>query len=246
MNRLTWSGVLRSESLKVLTLRSAVLTYAAIVAALVVTAGVVFTLPAGDGTTDGSGDALLTLILLVELLVGIAGVLASTGEYSAGTMRGSLTAVPRRRMLLTAKLLVQPGGVAALMVPATLVALIATNVLVPEKVGSLTDGEVLRGLAGGALVFGATAALGLAIGVLTRSTPAAIGILFAVMILPLMVTFAPELTAPLPARTAPAIMLADNPAEAKLLAPEVAAIALIGWVALGVVAAATALVRRDA
>jgi ABC-2 type transport system permease protein len=242
MIRLTWTGVLRAEVLKLVTLRSALATYAAIAAMLVVTAGVVLTLPAGDG----SGDALLTLILFVELLVGIAGVVASTGEYSAHTMRGTLAAVPRRRMLLAAKLLVHPGIVAALMVPATLVALVAASVLAPGDIGSPTDGEVLRGLAGGMLVFAATAAFGVTIGVLVRSTPAAIGILFAVMILPLMVTVSPKVTAPLPARTAPAIMLTDNPPEAQLLAPGPATVALIGWVVLATAAATAALVRRDA
>ena len=124
--------------------------------------------------------------------------------------------------------------------------MLAGLALAPDEIGPLTDGEVLRGLAGGALVFGCTCALGVALGMLTRSTPAAIGILFALMILPLMVTVAPGLTAVLPARTVPAIMLAGNPPEAELLAPAAATAVLVAWVAVAIGGASVALRRRDA
>lgn len=237
--------VVASEALKLATLRGTVLAYGAIAATLALMAAVVFTLPLG-GTDEGGGDAILSLILFAELLVGITGVLAATGEYAAGTMRATLAAVPRRLPVLAAKLAVHAGLVAVLVLPATAAAFLAGQATAPDKIGAVTDPEVMRGLGGAALVFAATSALGLSIGTLTRSPGAAIGILFTIMILPLMITVAPEATAVLPARAAPAIMLTDNPAEAHFLGPVAASLVLLGWTAAAIAAAALALRRRDA
>lgn len=245
MSTVTLARVALSEWIKLTTLRSTVIAYTAIAGALVIVAGVLVTLPGADG--DGStGDALLTLLVLVELLVGITGVLAATGEYSAGTIRSTLAAVPRRLPVLVAKVLVHGGLVLTLLVPATGAGLVAALMLAPHDIGPLTDAEILRGVGGSALVFSATCVLGVAFGMLTRSTPAAIGILFAVMFLPVMVTFAPEVTAFVPGRAAQAIVVSDNPPEAELLGGAAAAAVLVVWAAGAVGAAAVALRRRDA
>jgi hypothetical protein len=241
----TLARVVRSEWLKLVSLRSTVIAYAAIAGVLVIVAGVMLTLPGADDS-GRAGDALLTLLVLVELLVGITGVLASTGEYGAATIRSTLAAVPRRLPVLAAKLLVHGGLVLALFVPAMLVGLLAGEVFAPRDVGPLTDGQVLRGLGGSALVFTATCVLGVAFGMLTRSTPAAIGILFAVMFLPVMVTLAPEVTAFVPGRAAQAIVFSDNPPEAKLLGGAEATVVFVAWAAGAIAAAAAALRRRDA
>lgn len=245
MNTVTLGRVARFEWIKLWTLRSTVITYAAVAGALVIVAGVVVVLP--DTNTDGStGDQLLVMLVLVEMLVGITGVLASTSEYSAQTIRSTLTAVPRRLLVLAAKVLVHGGLVLALFVPATVAGLAAALVFAPDDVGSLTDAMVLQGIGGSALVFTSTCVLGVALGMLTRSTPGAIGILFCVMFVPVLVTFAPEVTAYLPGRLAQASVLSDNPAEAKLLGGVTAAVVLVAWAAGAVGAAAIALRGRDA
>ncbi|MBV8463432.1 MAG: hypothetical protein JO368_09065, partial [Acidimicrobiales bacterium] len=48
----------------------------------------------------------LSGLFLDALIVGVLGVLAVTGEYSTGTIRSSLSAVPRRGVLLGAKVIV--------------------------------------------------------------------------------------------------------------------------------------------
>jgi ABC-2 type transport system permease protein len=245
MTGVTIRRVVASEALKLATLRGTVLAYGAIAATLVVMAAVVLTLPLG-GTDEGGGDAILSVILFVELLVGITGVLAATGEYGAGTMRVTLAAIPRRLPVLVAKLAVHAGLVAVLVLPATAAAFVAAHAMAADEIGALTDPEVVRGVAGGALVFAATSALGVSLGMLTRSPGAAIGILLAIMILPLMITVAPEATAVLPARVAPAIMLTDNPPEAHFLGPVAATLVLLGWTVAAITAAALALRRRDA
>jgi ABC-2 type transport system permease protein len=245
VSTVTLGRVARSEWLKLWTLRPVVMTYVAIAGALTIVAGVVIVLPGTD--TDGTmGDQLLVMLVLVEMLVGVTGVLASTTEYSAQTVRSTFAAVPRRLPVLAAKVLVHGGMVLALFLPATVAGLAAALALVPEDVGSLTDRAVLQGIGGSALVFAATCVLGVALGVLTRSTPAAIGILFCAMFLPVMVTFAPGVTAYVPGRLAQAIVLSDNPVEARLLGGAVAAAVLIAWSLAAVAAAAVALRHRDA
>jgi hypothetical protein len=234
-----------SEWLKLWTLRSTLIAYAAIAAALVVVAGVVVVLPQTD-TTGTAGDQLLVMLVLVEMLVGVTGVVASTSEYSTQTIRSTLAAVPSRLPVLLAKVLVHGGLVLGLVLPATAAGLVAALVLAPDDIGSLTDATVLQGIGGSAVVFTATCALGVAVGVLTRSTPAAIGILFCLMFLPVMATVAPDVTAFVPGRLAQSIVFSDNPAEAKLLEAGPATIALMVWAGLAIAAAGIALRRRDA
>jgi ABC-2 type transport system permease protein len=241
----TVGGVARSEWLKLRTLRSTVLAYAAIWAALVVVTGVVVLLP--QTNTDGStGDQLLVLLAVVEMLVAITGVLASTTEYSAQTIRSTLVAVPRRLPVLVAKVLVHGSVVLVLVVPATICGVVAALVFAPGDVGSLTDPVIIRGLAGSALVFGTTCVLGVAIGMLTRSTPGAIAIVFGLMFLSVMATVTPTVTAYAPGRLAQAVVLADNPPEARLLGGATAACLLVLWAVLAIGAAAITLRRRDA
>jgi hypothetical protein len=210
-----------------------------------VVTGVVIDLPSAN--IDGrASDQLLVMLVLVEMLVGITGVLASTSEYSAETIRSTLAAVPRRVPVLVAKVLVHGGLVFLLFVPATVAGLAAALVFAPEDVGSLTDAMVLQGIGGSALVFAVTCVLGVAFGMLTRSTPTGIGILFCVMFLPVLVTFAPEITAFVPGRLAQAVVLSDSPPEAELLHGGPAAGMLVIWAALAVGAAAITLHRRDA
>jgi hypothetical protein len=245
VNVVTLRRVAVSESIKLWSLRSTLLSYAAIAAALVVVAGVVVVLPDAD-TSGSTGDQLLVMLVLVEMLVGTTGVLAATNEYSAQTIRSTLAAVPRRVPVLIAKVVVHGGTVLALFLPATAAGLVAALVFAPDQIGSPTGSVVLQGLGGSALVFTATCVLGVALGMLTRSTPAAIGILFCIMFLPAMVTTVPEVTAYLPGRLAQAVVLADNPPEAELLAGAPAALVLCAWAVLAVGAAGLALRRRDA
>jgi hypothetical protein len=148
--------------------------------------------------------------------------------------------------VLVAKVLVHGVLVFGLFLPATIAGLAAALVFAPEDVGSLTDPMVLQGIGGSALVFAVTCVLGVAFGMLTRSTPAGIGILFCAMFLPVLVTVAPQITAFVPGRLAQAVVLSDNPPEAELLDAVRAAGVLVIWAALAVGAAAIALLRRDA
>ena len=245
MNAVTLARVAQSEWIKLRTLRSTVLAYTAILASLVVVTGIVLILP-GTNRDDSTGDQLLVLLVVVEMLVAITGVLASTTEYSAQTIRSTLGAVPRRVPVLVAKVVVHGGLVLALVLPATIGGLVAAAVFAPDDLGVPSDPVIVQGLLGTAFVFATTCVLGVAVGTLTRSTPGAIAIMFGLMFLPVMATVAPGVTAYTPGRLAQAVVLADDPPEAQLLGGAVAACVLVLWATVAVCAAAVSLKQRDA
>jgi ABC-2 type transport system permease protein len=112
MGRYRVKNVVKSEVLKILTLRSTAITVGiTVVAALLVTGLVanndVHQNPQFYVGFDPTQDSLIGLIV-AGLTGGVFGALLITGEYSSGTVRLSMAATPRRPILLAAKL-----GVAA-------------------------------------------------------------------------------------------------------------------------------------
>jgi ABC-2 type transport system permease protein len=104
--------VVRSEVLKVLTLRSnAVILVVTVAAALLVT-GLVANADLHHGPAYYFGfdptQNSLTGLIVAGLTGGVFGALLITGEYASGTIRASISASPRRPILLMAKI-----GVAA-------------------------------------------------------------------------------------------------------------------------------------
>jgi ABC-2 type transport system permease protein len=240
----TLARVARSELIKLLSLRSTVVSYLGIGLTMAAVVGVYMTLPEGGG--ESARNASFTGLVLLELMVGAVGVLAGAGEYAAGTMRSTLVAVPRRGLVLAAKLLVHGGSVLALLASATAITALMVTLLAPGKVGSLGDPEILRALSGTGLGLAGACAIGVAAGIITRSIAAAIGIVFVLVFLPVVVVFAPTETAFLPGRTIQALVLADRAGEAGLLAPGAAVASLTAWVAAAIAAAAACLRGRDA
>jgi ABC-2 type transport system permease protein len=244
VSAVTLDRVVRSEAIKLATLRSTIIGYLLIAVSMVVVAGICLTLSESD---DGaSANAALAALLLVELLVGITSVAAASGEYSARTIRSTFTAVPRRLTVLAAKLLVHGGLVVALMLLAVLAAIVGGAIIAPDAVGPVTDPKVVRAILGTVMALGGVCVLGLAFGMLTRSAAAAAGILFTVMFLPVIVVSAPAVTAFLPGRAIQAVVLSDNPPEARLLHPWVSVAVFLAWLVASVAVTAVMLRRRDA
>ncbi len=104
--------VVKSEVLKVLTLRSTAITVGLTVVFGLLVTGLVTNaaLHHGPGYYIGFDPTQNSLIGLIVagLTGGVFGALLITGEYSSGTIRASLAATPRRPILLAAKI-----GVAA-------------------------------------------------------------------------------------------------------------------------------------
>lgn len=109
------------------------------------------------------------------LFAGLVGVAALGTEYRHGLMQTTLTAVPRRGVLLLAKVLVV-GAFAALIAVASIGAAFAVGRIElgsPLDTTLLTAGNTERGLGGFVALVVLTAMLGVALGALLRSATAA-------------------------------------------------------------------------
>ena len=107
--------VVKSETLKILTLRSTAICLAVTVVAALLVTGLVSNAALGHSAGFYIGfdptQTSLTGMIVAGLTGGVFGALIITGEYSSGTIRSSLAATPRRPILLVAKTGVTAGAV---------------------------------------------------------------------------------------------------------------------------------------
>jgi ABC-type transport system involved in multi-copper enzyme maturation permease subunit len=175
--RYGFAQVTRMEWIKLRSLRSTWWTLAITGAgsiAIGVAVGINTRNPAGDLTNNA-----LAGIVPALLLTGVLGVLTMTSEYSSGLIRATLTAIPRRGMLLAAKAAV--FGVLALATgeAAAFISFFAGGAALRHGIAAPTLGQpgVLRAvlLAGTGLCL--IGLLGLGLGVIIRHSGAAIAVL---------------------------------------------------------------------
>jgi ABC-2 type transport system permease protein len=192
--------VVRAEWTKLRALRStwwcALLAVVLIVGlgAAVAGSGAPYKISAGN-TAAGGVSISLVGVLFAQLVVGVLGVLAFSGEYATGMIRASLAVVPARLPVLWAKLIVLAG----LVLPVTLLAAVAeffvANALESSRGGSamsLTDPGVLREVIGASLYLTAAAVIGLALGALLRRTAAGLSVFVAMfLVVPLVAAYLP-------------------------------------------------------
>ncbi|HEY8589685.1 MAG TPA: ABC transporter permease [Naasia sp.] len=110
---LTGTGIVRSEWIKLRSLRSTLWSYAAVV---VVSLGIALLIATAIGFDDAAPPASMSNMIVLQaatfgiyfgqLIVAVLGVLVISGEYSTGMIRSTLTAVPKRLPALAAKALV--------------------------------------------------------------------------------------------------------------------------------------------
>ena len=144
--------------------------------------GTPYTISAGNSAAGGVTLSLVG-VLFAQLVLGVLGVLAFSGEYGTGMIRATLAVVPSRLPVLWAKLIVLVG----LVLPLTLLAAVAefftATALESSRGGSaisLTDPGVLREVVGTSLYLTVIAVIGLALGALLRRTAAGLSV-FAAM-----------------------------------------------------------------
>jgi hypothetical protein len=246
--------VLRSEWIKLRSLRSTTWTLAASVAVMVgvsvllslVIAGDWDTMTAADRTNFEVDEPLSASSLLAQLMIGVVGVIAVTGEYATGMIRATLAAVPRRLPVLWAKL----GLLAAVTFVLMTVAAFASwfggaAILSAHWDVSLSQPGMLRAVLGSAVVLTAVCLLGVALGFILRSTPAAISVLFAVLlVVPMVGGLVPDVSRYLPSEAMSSFVHArPSPDD---LAPLPALALIAGYVAVAIAAAAFTLTRKDA
>ncbi|SDE15101.1 ABC transporter permease subunit [Auraticoccus monumenti] len=183
--------VLRSELVKLTSLRSTVaLLLAMVLLGLAVSVALAVTAP-GAGLPDGPSAGFLLdqvtigTVLFSQLVGGVLGVLVISGEYSSGTIRPTLAAVPSRVTVLAAKAVVLFLAVTAAGLVATFGSWAVTYPLFAGYgvgVGLGAPGLVLA-LTGGAVYVGLCAVLGLGVGTILRSVAAGVTTVISVILL---------------------------------------------------------------
>lgn len=180
---LTFAGILRSEWIKLRTVRSTLWCYLAIIV-LTIGLGLLLasTIPSPTATpsTDTQQSTWLTVTTLGvnfdQLVIAVLGALVITGEYSTGMIRSTFVAVPTRLPAFAAKLLI--FGVMTFLV--SLVSVVATALvtlpLLPARDihPDLGDTAIWLALVGAAGYLTLIGCLSLAIGTILRSTAGSI------------------------------------------------------------------------
>jgi ABC-2 type transport system permease protein len=188
------SAALRAEWTKARTLTStAWLLLGAVVLTVAVSAlaaGAV-SCPSGH-CADDPAKISLTGIYLGQVLIAIMAVLAVSGEYSTGMIRVTLTAMPGRIAVLTAKAAITAVLALAAGTAAVASCLLAGRLILPgHGIGPahgyppiwIGDGAVLRAGFGSVLYLALIALLSLGVATAVRDSAAAIGIVLGLLYL---------------------------------------------------------------
>jgi ABC-type transport system involved in multi-copper enzyme maturation permease subunit len=262
--RLTLARVIRSEWIKLRTLRGTWVFLAAVVLLLVALSAVAAAVSTGSvESPDGGGppgfdtsDPLTTVLTgstFAVLLLGVFGALAGAREFGSRMIVASVAAVPRRWQVLTGKAVV----VTALTVPAALVGTFAAFFVGMAVLGAgdgatvaIGDDGVVAELFGMTGYLTAIALLGLGLGVLLRSVASSISTLVAgVLVLPgLAAALLPAswdtILQVLPTNAAAAFTAVTSGTD-DLLSSGAGVAVLAAWVVVALGAAAVSFQRRD-
>lgn len=200
---------------------------------------------------DTVASAPLQGYRLVQLLIGVLGVLFVSGEYATGMIRSTFTAVPRRLPVLAAKSMVFGAVTLVAMTATSFATFFAAQVILANDGhgSSLSDPGALRSVAGLGFYMALVGLMGGAFGWIVRSTAGAIsGLVGVLLILPVIIglfpgSFSTTVGKYLPSNAGEAfVSSARNP---DLLVPWAGIAIFTAWVTAALVAAIVVLRRRD-
>jgi ABC-type transport system involved in multi-copper enzyme maturation permease subunit len=258
--RVTLARVFRSELTKLWSLRSTWIVLAGVGVALIGLAAVFAAGYASDvngGETEPSTaaaiDTAFDALHLGSLIIVVLGMLQMTGEYASGSIRSSLTAVPRRLPLLWAKALAMTVVIAPVMLLVCLVSFLVGQAVAGEHGAGLGDDGALRAVLTGPLTVVALALIGLGLATVIRHTAGALTTYIGVMLVtPALLALAvPEslrdAVLPFhPGLAAEAVYTLDTAStQTDLLAPGAAGATLAIYIVLTLAAGAVVLRVRD-
>jgi ABC-2 type transport system permease protein len=222
------------------------------VGALVAGSGTVYHLSAGNSAAAGISGALLG-VLIAQLVLGVVGVLAFSGEYGTGMIRATLAVVPARLPVLWAKVIVLAGLVLPVSMLCAFADFFTATAIESARGGSaisLTAPGVLRTVVGSSLYLTVVVIIGLALGALLRKTAAGLSVFAGVFfVIPIVAgTLPPSMrgfTPYLPSNAGGALW-GQSATSAQALSPWTGFAVLCGYAIVLTGLAAWQLRRRDA
>jgi ABC-2 type transport system permease protein len=219
---------------------------------------------AGQRNTQVVGDPigfiLGTGIGFGQLTICVLGVLVISTEYSTGVIRTSLLAVPRRMLMLAAKVVVFAVLLLVLSEIVVFGSFLSGSALLHGRVPvSLSDPGVSRAIAGAGLYLAVLGVFSLAIGGLIRHTAGAIAtVIGVVLVIPIITSFLPgswgkHINAYLPAQAGSLVYTASSQSgqsaasqSGQLLTPWQGFGVFCLWTVILLAVMAVLLQRRDA
>ncbi|MFZ2013934.1 MAG: ABC transporter permease [Nocardioides sp.] len=254
----TQARVLRSEWIKMRSLRSTTITLLAAVVAMIALAWLVGWatndhwnhMDPGERANFNAIDRSLAGVNLAQLAIGVLGVLLISGEYATGMIRATLSAVPRRLPVLWAKSGLFAAVTFVLMLVSSFLAFVIGQHFLASHGTTLSAPHAWRAIFGTAGYLTLIAVLAVAFGFAIRSTAGGIAALFGLLlVIPGVGQLLPASwqihTLPyLPSNAGSAIYSAHPDPTA--LSPGTGLLVLLLWVAVSLAAAAVLLTRRDA
>jgi ABC-2 type transport system permease protein len=205
-----FADVLRSESCKLASVRSTLWTItAATVSNVVLAALAAIFIPSRLSAEDKASTDAIRLSLgglhLSQIAIGVLGALIITSEHGTGVIRATFTAVPRRRLVLTAKAIVFAATALIAGIASCVAAYLTFEAFLSGDDGlrsSLGDPGVLRAVIGGGLYLATLGMLGLGLGMIIRSSAGTIATLFGLLFVPsILISILPARRRPPSART---------------------------------------------
>jgi ABC-2 type transport system permease protein len=199
---LSAAGIVRSEWIKLRTVRSTLWCYGLLIVLVVGVGTLIASLanfgdggfsggaPLGNGTITGDAAGSIVVGLntaglnIAVLIVAVLGSLIITGEYSTGMIRSTFTAAPKRTGALTAKgIILAVTAFAATTVGVWLSALITWPILSAKHIDvALGDPAVFLPLLGGAVYITMIALLAFGFGTILRSTAGSLATVLGLML----------------------------------------------------------------
>lgn len=186
-----FANILRSEFCKLRSVRSTLWALLATVVFNIALAalGAIFlpgALSSDEKATVDVTRLSLAGIHLSQIALGVLGVLVITSEYRTGMIRATLSAVPQRRLLLSAKAIVFAATALVVGIASSFAAYFVFQAFLSDNAlrSSISDPGVLRAVTGGGLYLTVLGLFGLGLGAIIRSSAGAIAALFGVLFVP--------------------------------------------------------------